>query len=304
VKRWPIDVDNDGYTDTLRTDVEQYWKGHLKRYLDEYHLLIGQTDATKCYCLSMFPYPSGTLHMGHVRVYTLSNLFAQYYRMRGYNVIHPIGWDAFGLPAENAAFERGVDTLTWTYSNIDSMRQQLDNLDLTLDWRRQVITSDPSYYKWTQWMFVKMFENGLAYQANATVNWDPVDNTVLANEQVDEEGRSWRSGAVVEKKRLKQWFFNVSKYSISLLEGIDTLHLWPKAVKKAQKEWIGKRLVVCFVCDVVDSLGNVIDSVRIATPQPEMAYSAESVLTHVKNFLLKRIQITLYFTNLNGCKYT
>ncbi|XP_075258972.1 leucine--tRNA ligase, mitochondrial-like isoform X2 [Convolutriloba macropyga] len=234
----------------------------------------------------MFPYPSGNLHMGHVRVYTLSNLFAQFYRMKGYDVIHPIGWDAFGLPAENAAIERGVDTATWTRTNIESMHSQLDRLDLCLDWSREVVTSDPRYYKWTQWLFLQMFKAGLAYRANSTVNWDPVDKTVLANEQVDDQGKSWRSGAVVQKRRLKQWFLAVSRYSKSLLEGTENLPLWPKHVKELQRQWIGKDVGVSFVCDVVNSTNEIIDTITIFSHQPETVENCTSVLASRDNFLL------------------
>ena len=161
----------------------------------------------KFYALSMFPYPSESLHMGHVRNYTITDVIARLKRMQGYRVLHPMGWDAFGLPAENAAIDRGVAPAKWTYQNIDQMRQQLKRLGLFIDWDTELATCSPDYYKWTQWIFLQFLQAGLAYQKEAAVNWDPIDQTVIANEQVDNEGRSWRSGAIVERKLLRQWFF-------------------------------------------------------------------------------------------------
>jgi len=161
----------------------------------------------------MFPYPSGNLHMGHVRNYTITDVVARVRRMQGYRVLHPMGWDAFGLPAENAAIDRGIHPAQWTQQNIAQMKQQLQQLGLSYDWSREVTTCAPDYYRWTQWIFLQMLAMGLAYQREAAVNWDPVDQTVLANEQVDSEGRSWRSGALVEKKLLRQWFLKITVYA-------------------------------------------------------------------------------------------
>ncbi|BFM39114.1 leucine--tRNA ligase [Synechocystis sp. LKSZ1] len=198
------------------------------------------SDKPKFYALSMFPYPSGTLHMGHVRNYTITDVIARVKRMQGYQVLHPMGWDAFGLPAENAAIARGIPPAQWTYQNIAQMKQQLQQLGLSLDWEREVTTCSPDYYRWTQWLFLKFFQAGLAYQKEAAVNWDPIDQTVLANEQVDNEGRSWRSGAMVERQLLRQWFLKITDYAERLLTDLDQLSGWPERVKLMQANWIGK----------------------------------------------------------------
>ncbi len=194
----------------------------------------------KRYVLSMFPYPSGALHMGHVRVYAYGDCLARFHRLQGYNVLFPIGWDSFGLPAENAARERKLDPRDWTESNIAHMKRQLEALGLSFDWEREISTCRPEYFAWTQWLFLRLHQRGLAYRAEAVVNWDPVDQTVLANEQVDANGRSWRSGAIVEPKKLRQWFFGITKYAQALLEGLETLSGWPSVVKKQQEQWIGR----------------------------------------------------------------
>jgi len=178
--------------------------------------------------------------MGHVRVYTIVDVIARLRRMQGYRVLNPMGWDAFGLPAENAAIERGVPPAKWTYQNIAQMRQQLDQLGISFDWEREVTTCAPDYYKWTQWIFLQFFQAGLAYQKEATVNWDPIDQTVLANEQVDSEGKSWRSGALVERKQLRQWFLKITDYADQLLADLDQLSGWPEKVRLMQANWIGK----------------------------------------------------------------
>ena len=199
-----------------------------------------ESSKPKFYALSMFPYPSGNLHMGHVRVYTIVDVIARVRRMQGYRVLNPMGWDAFGLPAENAAIERGIPPAKWTYQNIAQMRQQLDQLGISFDWEREVTTCSPDYYKWTQWIFLQFFQAGLAYQKEATVNWDPIDQTVLANEQVDSEGKSWRSGAKVERKLLRQWFLKITEYAEQLLNDLDKLTGWPEKVRLMQANWIGK----------------------------------------------------------------
>lgn len=196
----------------------------------------------KFYALSMFPYPSGNLHMGHVRNYTITDVLARVRRMQGYRVLHPMGWDAFGLPAENAAIDRGVHPAKWTYQNIDQMRSELKRLGLSYDWNREVATCSPDYYRWTQWIFLEFLKAGVAYQKEAAVNWDPIDQTVLANEQVDSEGRSWRSGAQVERKLLRQWFLKITDYAEQLLADLDKLEGWPDRVRAMQANWIGKSI--------------------------------------------------------------
>jgi leucyl-tRNA synthetase len=193
----------------------------------------------KFYCLSMFPYPSGKLHMGHVRNYTIGDVLTRYYRMRGFNVLQPMGWDAFGLPAENAAMANKVPPAKWTYDNIAYMKAQLKSLGFALDWERELATCRPDYYKWNQWLFTRLFRKGLAYKKTGVVNWDPVDQTVLANEQVI-EGRGWRTGAVVEKREIPMYFLRITSYAEELLAALDDLPGWPEQVKLMQKNWIGK----------------------------------------------------------------
>ena len=191
------------------------------------------------YCLSMFPYPSGKLHMGHVRNYTIGDVITRYLRMRGRNVLQPMGWDAFGLPAENAAIKNQVPPAQWTRSNIDTMRNQLQQLGFAYDWSRELATCDPAYYRWEQWLFTRLVDKGLAYRAESVVNWDPVDQTVLANEQVV-DGRGWRSGAVVEQRSIPQWFIRISSYADELLDELDNMPDWPDAVRTMQRNWIGR----------------------------------------------------------------
>jgi len=191
------------------------------------------------YCLSMFPYPSGKLHMGHVRNYTIGDVIARYQRMQGKNVLQPMGWDAFGMPAENAAMQNKVAPAAWTYANIDYMKTQLKSLGLGVDWSREVTTCKPDYYRWEQWLFTKLFEKGVIYRKNGTVNWDPVDQTVLANEQVI-DGRGWRSGALIEKREIPMYYFRITAYAEELLADLDTLTGWPEQVKTMQRNWIGK----------------------------------------------------------------
>ncbi|KAF3839972.1 hypothetical protein F7725_018689 [Dissostichus mawsoni] len=226
------------YKTETRRKVEEWWHPRIMAQWRK-DALKESSEKKKFYVLSMFPYPSGRLHMGHVRVYTISDTIGHFQRMRGHQVLNPMGWDAFGLPAENAAIERGLDPEEWTKSNIQSMREQLDSLGLCFNWDREVTTCLPDYYRWTQYLFVKLFEAGLAYQKEAVVNWDPVDQTVLADEQVDENGRSWRSGALVEHKLLTQWFIKTTNYAKPLLDALADLPEW-YGVKAMQANWIGE----------------------------------------------------------------
>jgi leucyl-tRNA synthetase len=217
----------------IEEQAQQYW---LKKQTFN---VTEDLNKEKFYCLSMFPYPSGSLHMGHVRNYTLGDVIARYQRALGKNVLQPIGWDAFGLPAENAAIKHGIPPATWTKQNIAAMKEQFLKLGNAYDWRREIATCDPEYYRWEQWFFIKLFEKGMVYKKNAVVNWDPVDQTVLANEQVV-DGRGWRSGALVERKEISQWFLKITAYADELLNDLDTLENWPAQVKQMQRNWIGR----------------------------------------------------------------
>lgn len=225
---------------------------------------IENPDKEKFYCLAMFPYPSGRLHMGHVRNYSLGDVISRYQRMQGKNVMQPMGWDAFGLPAENAAIKNKTAPGKWTYENIDYMRNQLQSLGFGYDWGRELATCKPDYYRWEQWFFTQLFEKGLVYKKNATVNWDPVDQTVLANEQVI-DGRGWRSGALVERKQIPQWFIKITAYAEELLDDLDKLTEWPEQVKTMQRNWIGRSQGVEMTFAVADST----ESFDIYTTRPD-----------------------------------
>jgi leucyl-tRNA synthetase len=231
------------------------------------------------YALSMFPYPSGNLHMGHVRNYVITDVVARVQRLRGKKVLHPMGWDAFGLPAENAAIERGVDPGAWTDQNIASMREQLNQLGLSIDWEREVATCHADYYRWTQWLFLQFLDSGLAYQKDATVNWDPIDQTVLANEQVDSEGRSWRSGALVEKRKLRQWFLKITDYAQQLLDDLSQLDGWPERVRTMQANWIGRSTGAELQFTVVDAAGHdTAERITVFTTRPDTIFGASYVV--------------------------
>ncbi|MBK2095037.1 leucine--tRNA ligase [Francisella philomiragia] len=217
----------------IEQQAQKYWRENNS------FKAVEDKNKEKFYCLSMLPYPSGTLHMGHVRNYTIGDVIARYQKMQGKNVLHPMGWDAFGLPAENAAIKHKKSPYEWTKSNIAYMRSQLDSLGFSFDWSREIATCDESYYKWEQWFFIQLYKKGLAYRKNSVVNWDPVDQTVLANEQVV-DGRGWRSGALIEKKEIPQWFLKITDYADELLKDINQLDGWPEAVKTMQTNWIGK----------------------------------------------------------------
>ncbi|MFB2770085.1 leucine--tRNA ligase [Pelatocladus sp. BLCC-F211] len=254
------------------TQIEEKWQKTWNELgLDKISL---DTNKPKYYALSMFPYPSGSLHMGHVRNYTITDVIARLKRMQGYRVLHPMGWDAFGLPAENAAIDRGVPPSNWTYQNIDQMRQQLQSLGLSIDWDCEVATCSPDYYKWTQWIFLQFYQAGLAYQKEAAVNWDPIDQTVLANEQVDNEGRSWRSGAKVERKLLRQWFFKITDYAEELLNDLEKLPGWPERVKLMQANWIGKSTGAYLEFPIVGSS----EKIGVYTTRPDTVYGVSYVV--------------------------
>ncbi|MCG6137102.1 MAG: leucine--tRNA ligase [Nostoc sp. LLA-1] len=243
------------------------------------------SNKPKFYALSMFPYPSGSLHMGHVRNYTITDVIARLKRMQGYRVLHPMGWDAFGLPAENAAIDRGVPPAKWTYQNIAQMRQQLQRLGLSIDWDSEVATCSPDYYKWTQWIFLQFWQAGLAYQKEAAVNWDPIDQTVLANEQVDNEGRSWRSGAKVERKLLRQWFLKITDYAEELLNDLEKLTGWPERVKLMQANWIGKSTGAYLEFPIV----GMDEKIAVYTTRPDTVYGVSYVVLAPEHPLTKLV---------------
>jgi leucyl-tRNA synthetase len=217
----------------IEPEIQAFWEANDSFEVQD------NPDQEKYYCLSMFPYPSGRLHMGHVRNYTIGDVISRFQRMKGKNVLQPMGWDAFGLPAENAAMKNNVAPAKWTHENIAYMRDQLKRMGFGYDWNRELATCDPSYYRWEQWFFTKLLDKGLVYKKNAMVNWDPVDKTVLANEQVI-DGRGWRSGALVERKEIPQWFLKITDYADQLLDDLDQLDDWPEQVRTMQRNWIGR----------------------------------------------------------------
>ena len=223
----------------------------------------------KFYCLEMFPYPSGKIHMGHVRNYTIGDILARFKKLQGYNVLHPMGWDSFGMPAENAARQNKLDPKTWTEKNIENMKAQLKRLGLSIDWDREISTCSEEYYKHQQELFLELYDKGLVYRKENYVNWDPVDQTVLANEQVI-DGKGWRSGALVERKKLNQWFFNITKFSEELLSGLESLNEWPNKVKIMQKNWIGKS----YGCEVKFQIENSEDikEIKCYTTRPDTLF--------------------------------
>src|SRR5215212_7656860 len=227
------------------------------------------------YVLEMFPYPSGRIHMGHVRNYTMGDVVARYKRAMGFNVLHPMGWDAFGMPAENAAIERKVHPKAWTYDNIATMQGQLRSMGLSIDWTREIATCDPGYYRHQQKMFLDVLRAGLVERKQSKVNWDPVDQTVLANEQVI-DGRGWRSNAIVEQRELTQWFFKITAFSQDLLDKLDTLERWPEKVRLMQKNWIGRSegLLVRFALDPATAPAGE-SELEIYTTRPDTLFGAK-----------------------------
>ena len=247
--------------ESLEQEVQKYWADNQSFEVTE------DPSREKYYCLAMFPYPSGRLHMGHVRNYTITDVISRYHRMQGKNVLHPMGWDAFGLPAENAAIANNTAPAKWTYSNIGHMKGQLQALGFGFDWSRELATCAPDYYKWEQWFFTRLYEKGLVYKKMATVNWDPVDQTVLANEQVI-DGRGWRSGALVERKEIPQWFIKITDYADQLLNDLDQLEGWPEQVKTMQRNWIGKSRGVEMTFDLATEVAGH-NSFDVYTTRPD-----------------------------------
>ncbi len=243
-------------------------------------------NSDKFYALSMFPYPSGNLHMGHVRNYVITDLIARFQRFKGKSVLHPMGWDAFGLPAENAAIERGISPSVWTKKNISHMKSQLKLLGLSVDWNREFATCDENYYVWTQYLFLELYKSGLVYQKESEVNWDPIDNTVLANEQVDSEGKSWRSGALVEKKLLKQWFLRITNYADELLKDLEKLDNWPERVKIMQDNWIGKSIGTNINFNINTDPQ---EKITVFTTRPDTLFGVTYLAISVNHSLIKNI---------------
>ncbi len=255
-------------------EAEKKWQ----KLWDERQSFVVPDDCTKekCYVLEQFPYPSGRLHMGHVRVYTLGDVAARYQKAKGYSVLHPMGWDAFGLPAENAAIEKNEHPAKWTYANIAIMREQLKSLGFSFDWNREIATCHPEYYKHEQKMFLDFYKKDLAYRKESVVNWDPVENTVLANEQVV-DGCGWRSGVPVERRKLNQWFLKITNYAEDLLEGLKTLPNWPEKVRIMQENWIGKSEGLQFKWGVVGADGQTNEQIEVFTTRPDTIFGASFV---------------------------
>ena len=265
--------------------VENKWQKYWEQ--NKIFKATKKDNQKKFYCLEMFPYPSGKIHMGHVRNYTIGDVLARYKTLKGYNVLHPMGWDSFGMPAENAARQNNLDPKTWTETNIKNMKAQLKKLGLSIDWDREISTCTPEYYRHQQEFFLELYDKGLVYRKEQYVNWDPVDETVLANEQVI-DGKGWRSGAVVERKKLNQWFFNISKFSQELLDGLDSLDLWPKKVKTMQKNWIGKS----FGCEInFDVEGELpVNKIKCFTTRPDTLFGFSFIALSVDHEISKFYQ--------------
>jgi leucyl-tRNA synthetase len=258
----------------IELQAQQYWEANKTFAASE------ASDKPKYYCLSMFPYPSGRLHMGHVRNYTIGDVLSRFHKMKGYNVMQPMGWDAFGLPAENAAIANKTAPAKWTYENIEHMKTQLKQLGLAIDWNREIATCKPDYYKWEQWLFTELFKKGLIYKKTATVNWDPVDGTVLANEQVI-DGRGWRSGALVEKRDIPQYFMKITAYAEELLKDLDKLDGWPEQVKTMQRNWIGKS----YGCEVEFPIVGQDGNLKVYTTRPDTLMGATYVAVAAEHAL-------------------
>ena len=258
----------------VEESAQSYWEANQTFAASEH------SDKPKYYCLSMFPYPSGRLHMGHVRNYTIGDVLSRYHKMKGFNVMQPMGWDAFGLPAENAAIKNNTAPAKWTYENIEHMKVQLKQLGLGVDWNREIATCKPEYYKWEQWLFTELFKKGLIYKKTSTVNWDPVDGTVLANEQVI-DGRGWRSGALVEKRDIPQYFMKITAYAEELLNDLDKLNGWPEQVKTMQRNWIGKS----YGCEVEFPIIGQHGNLKVYTTRPDTLMGATYVAVAAEHAL-------------------
>ena len=275
--------------------VEEKWQNFWEKNKSFSAKII--KNKKKFYCLEMFPYPSGKIHMGHVRNYTIGDVLARYKSLQGYNVLHPMGWDSFGMPAENAARQNNLDPKDWTEKNIFTMKAQLKKLGLSIDWDREISTCSPDYYKHQQQFFLELYDKGLVYRKENYVNWDPVDQTVLANEQVI-DGKGWRSGAPVERKKLSQWFFNISKFSDDLLQGLDQLNEWPNKVKVMQKNWIGKS----FGCEIdfkVEGNPNV-KSISCFTTRPDTLFGFSFLAVSVDHPISKLYENNEEFINFKA----
>lgn len=270
-------MDNRYKPKEIEEQAQQFW---LKK---QFFNVTEDLNKEKFYCLSMFPYPSGSLHMGHVRNYTLGDVISRYQRALGKNVLQPIGWDAFGLPAENAAIKHGVAPAEWTRKNIEAMKEQFLKLGNAYDWKREITTCDPRYYRWEQWFFLKLHDKGLVYKKNAIVNWDPVDQTVLANEQVV-DGRGWRSGALVERKEISQWFIKITAYADELLRDLDTLSGWPEQIKQMQRNWIGRSEGTEIYFPVKDSHKRL----KIYTTRPDTLMGTSYLALAPDHFMAKK----------------
>ena len=275
--------------------IENKWQ----KYWEEKKLFKSSVDKSKkkFYCLEMFPYPSGKIHMGHVRNYTIGDVLSRYKKMQGYNVLHPMGWDSFGMPAENAARLNNLDPKEWTEKNISVMKSQLKQLGLSIDWDKEISTCAPEYYKHQQIFFLELYDKGLVYRKENYVNWDPIDQTVLANEQVI-DGKGWRSGATVERKKLNQWFFNISKFSDDLLIGLENLNEWPNKVKTMQKNWIGKS----FGCEIDFKVeGNLpIEKIKCFTTRPDTLFGLSFLAVSVDHPLSKFYEKDKDFINFKS----
>ncbi len=265
----------------IEAAAQQYWREHESFKAQE------DSSKEKYYCLSMFPYPSGKLHMGHVRNYTIGDVISRFQRMQGKNVLQPMGWDAFGLPAENAAMNNNVAPAAWTYANIDYMKGQLNALGLAIDWSREITTCKPDYYRWEQWLFTRLFRKGVIYKKNGVVNWDPVDQTVLANEQVI-DGKGWRSGAVVEKREIPMYYFGITQYADALLNDLDQLDGWPEQVRTMQRNWIGKSYGADIVFDYDETTVGIAGQLKVYSTRPDTLMGATYVAVAAEHPLAQR----------------